>query len=351
MLRPFLFAGAALCAFSVSPLAAEAVYKLDHRIAMPGDSGWDYINVDAPSRRLYLTRGQRVDVLDLETEKIIGSIPGTAGVHGVAIAPDLGKGYASNGMSGTVTVFDLQTLKVAKPIPVGQGPDAILYDQPSGQVFVFNGRSRSASVIDARKGKVSATIDLGARPEFAANDGLHTVFVNFEDKDSIAAIDTKTLKVRAVWPLNAKGPSGLAMDREHGLLFAVCDGKKMEVVDAASGSVTAEVAIGEHPDAATFDPGTELAFSSNGDGTLTVAQELSSTAFTVVDTVATQKGARTLALDPSNHQIYLLCARYLSPTPEAADEAPKGASPTAKPMHQRPRIEPGSVELLVLKKI
>jgi DNA-binding beta-propeller fold protein YncE len=338
-------------ALSCQGLHADPVYKLDHRIALPGDMGWDYINVDAPSRRLYLTRGQQVDVLDLETEKIIGSIPGTAGVHGVAIAADLGKGFSSNGMSSTVTVFDLHTLKTLKSIPVGGGPDAILYDQPSQQLFTFNGRSHTASVIDAKKDKVKATSELGARPEFAANDGQGTVFVNFEDKDSIAAIDTKTLKVRAVWPLNAKGPSGLAIDRANGLLFAVCDGKKMEVVDDKSGSVTAEVAIGEHPDAAAFDPGTQLAFSSNGEGSLTVAHELSPTAFEAVDTVATQKGARTMALDPSNHNIYLLCARYLSPTPEAENAAPVGASPTAQPQRHRPRIEPGSVELLVLKKL
>jgi YVTN family beta-propeller protein len=349
-----LLVGAALLAFFGDRLHADSVYKLDHRISMPGNTGWDYLSLDSASHRLYLTRGQQVDVLDLETEKIVGSVPGTAGVHGVAIAADLNKGFSSNGMSGTVTVFDLKTLKVIKQIPVGQGPDSILYDQPSQQVFVFNGKGRSSSIIDARKNKVVSTLDLGARPEFTANDGLNTVFVNFEDKNSIAAIDTKTLKVRAVWPLLAEGPSGLAMDREHGLLFAVCDGKKMEVVDAKTGTVTAEVSIGDHPDAAAFDPGTQLAFSSNGEGNLTVAQELSPTAFTVVDTVETQKGARTMALDPSSHQVYLLCARYLSPTasPEDASPtaAPNGTSMTAQPRRQRPRIEPGSVELLVLKK-
>lgn len=320
--------------------AIEAVYKLDHRVSMPGDEGWDFLSIDAVARRLYLTRGQRVDVLDMETEKIVGNVPGTEGVHGVAIATDLGKGFTSNGKSSTVTVFDLKTLKSSRSIKVGEGTDVILYDEFSHRVFSFNGKSKDVSVIDAKKEKVIATIALNARPEFAVSNGKGTIYFNLEDKNSIASMDATTMKVGAVWPLaGAESPSGLAIDLEHNLLFAACDGKKMEVVDAKTGTVTAEIAIGDHPDAAAFDPANQLVFSSNGEGNLTVAREISPTAFSVVDTVATQKGAKTMALDPTTHSVYLLCARYLSETATAGTE------------HHRRKTEPGSVELLVLKKL
>jgi YVTN family beta-propeller protein len=334
-------------------LQAGPAYKLDHRIPMPGDAGWDYISVDAADRRLFLSRGSQVDVLDLDSEKIVGSVTGCAGVHGIAVASDLGRGYISNGMSGTVKVFDLKSLATRMDIKVGKNPDAILYDPFTKRVFAFNGKSKDMSVIDTADGKVLATVDLGTKPEFAVSDGKGSLFVNFEDRDSIAAIDAKSMKVRSVWPLKAKSPSGLALDKEHMLLFSVCDGNKMEVVDAVSGSVTAEVAIGGHPDAAVFDPGTQLAFSSNGEGNLTVAQEISPTAVPVLDTIATQKGARTLALDPTTHNVYMLCARYLSETATTPGQqaSPTGLSATAAPEHHRPKIEPGSVELLVLKKL
>lgn len=318
----------------------EAVYKLDHRISMPGDEGWDFLSVDSIARRLYLTRGQRVDVLDLQTEKIVGNVSGTEGVHGVAIAADLGKGFSSNGKSNSVTVFNLKTLKSTRTIKVGEGPDVILYDEFSHRVFAFNGKSKDVTVIDAKKEKVVETVALNARPEFAVSDGKGSIYFNLEDKNSIASMDPVTMKLGTVWPLpGAESPSGLAIDLEHSLLFAVCDGKKMEVVDAKTGTVTAEIAIGDHPDAAAFDPGTQLVFSSNGEGNLTVAHEVSPTAFTVVDTVTTQKGAKTMALDPTTHQVYLLCARYLTETATAGEE------------HHRRKIEPGSVELLVLKKL
>ena len=335
-----LLAAAILLGLASAPAFAGPIYKIDHRVALEGDTGWDCIRVDPGAKRLYLTRGVRVDVLDLGNEKLVGSIPDTPGVHDVAIAADLGKGFTSNGLSGTVTVFDLRSLKVKKTIPVGDHPDIMLYDDLSHNVFVFNGKSKDISVISAKKEKVLATVALNARPEFAVSDGKGSIFINLEDTNSIAALDVKTLKVRATWPLvGAESPSGLAFDRAHGLLFAVCDGKKMEVVDAQTGASTAEVAIGEHPDGAAFDPATQLVFSSNGEGTLTVAQEVSPTTVTVVDTVITQKGAKTMALDPSTHQVYMICAQYLTETPSVGEE------------HHRPKIMPGSVELLVLKKL
>jgi YVTN family beta-propeller protein len=331
---------ALLCAWPAAPAAAQALYAVDHRVDLPGDSGWDYSIVDPIAHRLYLSRGQRVDVMDLASERVVGSIDATYGVHGIALAPDLGKGFTSNGISGTVRAFDLKTLEPGALIPAGQNPDAILYEPLTQRVFAFNGKSHDATVIDARTDSVVATIALGCKPEFAATDGQGTVFFNREDKDSIGVIDAKALTVTAVWALNAKSPSGLALDRAGHRLFAVCDGGKMEVVDSLSGAVTAEVAIGGHPDAAAFDPGTGLAFSSNGEGTLTVAAPGMGGAYAAVGSVATQKGARTLALDPSTHAIYLVCARYLS--------APAAVDPS---IHARPKILPGSVQLLVLKKL
>jgi len=320
-------------------LGAGPVYVLDHRIALNGDTGWDYAIVDAPAHRLYVSRGQHVDVLDTVSENLVGTIEETWGVHGIALADDLGKGFTSNGLSGTVRVFDLKTLRPGALVPAGSNPDAIVYDPFSHRVFAFNGKSGDATVIDARTEKVLATLPLGCKPEFAAADGAGKVYYNREDKNAVGVIDATALQTGVVWPLKARSPSGLAMDRAGHRLFSVCDGDTMEVVDALSGSVTAEVAIGSHPDAAGYDPGTGLAFASNGDGTLTVVDAAPGHGYAVVDTVATQKGARTMALDPSTHTIYLACAQYLSET--------AGADAGA---HHRPRIKPGTVELLVLKK-
>jgi DNA-binding beta-propeller fold protein YncE len=331
---------AAFLAWPAAPAPAQALYAVDHRIDLPGDTGWDYCNVDAAARRLYLTRGQRVDVMDLVSERIIGSLGPVYGVHGVALAPDLGKGYISCGLSGTVQAFDLQTLALGAAIKAGTGPDAIVYEPHTQRVFAFNGKSHDATVIDARHDRVLATLPLDCRPEFAVADGQGTVYFNREDKDSIGVIDAQADSVTAVWALPAHSPSGLAWDAQGRHLFAVCDGGKMEVVDARSGAVDGEVAIGGHPDAAAYDPGTGLAFSSNGEGTVTVARADDGGHYAAVETLVTQKGARTLALDPVSHKLYLVCAQYLSQPAQAE----------GKPRHW-PRIQPGSVQLLVLKKL
>lgn len=315
------------------------VYAVDHRVDLAGDTGWDYSVVDAAAHRLYQSRGQHVDVLDTKSGKLIGSIADTYGVHGIALASDLGKGYI-NGVSGTVRVFELAGLKAGALIKAGENPDCILYDPFTQRVFAFNGKSRDATVIDAKTDSVVATIPLDCKPEFAVTDGQGNIFVNREDKDSIADIDAKSLAVKATYPLKAKSPSGLALDNARHHLFSVCDGNKMEVLDARTGQSLAEVPIGAHPDAAAFDPGTSLAFSSNGEGSLTVVDASGDTDFPVLEQLPTQKGARTMALDPGTHSIYLVCAQYLSPS--AADAAMP---------HPRPKIQPGSVQLLVLKKL
>jgi DNA-binding beta-propeller fold protein YncE len=332
-----ILAGALLVKAALA--AAAPAYVLDRRIGLSGDEGWDYSIVDAQSHRLFQSRGRRVDVLDTGSCKVVGSIADTYGVHGIALAPDLGKGYTSNGLSGTVREFDLATLKPGPLIKAGENPDCILYDPFTHRVFAFNGKSRDATVIDALADTVVATIPLDCKPEFAVTDGQGAIYVNREDKDSVAVIDAHKLVVSAIWPLGAKSPSGLALDPARHHLFSVCSDNRMAVLDTRSGKVLDYAPIGAHPDAAAFDPGTGLAFSSNGEGSLTVVDAAADTGFPVLDSVATQKGARTMALDPGTHTLYMVSAQFLSPT--AAD---------AEHPHPRPRIKPGSVQLLVLVK-
>jgi len=254
-------------------------------------------------------------------------------VHGVAFATD--DGYTSNGGDNTVSVFDLSTFRTTKRIPVGTGPDAIVYDPASHDVLTFNGGSKDATVIDTKTQTVVGTIALGGKPEFAAPDGMGKVYVNIEDTSEIAVIDTKARKVVNRWPLApCMEPSGLAIDVVHGRLFAACHNKMMAIVDAVSGKILATPAIGEGPDGAGFDPGTQLAFSSNGEGTLTVIHEVSPNDFKVLDIVQTQKRARTMKLDAETHAVYLVTADFGTP-----------ATPGT-----RPPVVPGTVRLLVYGK-
>jgi YVTN family beta-propeller protein len=292
-----------------------------------GDDGWDYLTADANAHRLYISRATHVMVLDTDSGKIVGDIPDTPGVHGIALAPDLRRGFTSNGREGTVTVFDAKTLTRTNKIKVGDNPDAILYDPATKRVFTFNGRSQDSTAIDAITGKVLGTIKLDGKPEFAASDAKGEIFVNIEDKSELTAIDPSKLEVKAKWPLTpCTEPSGLSIDRKTRRLFVGCDNKMMAIVDANTGKVVATPAIGEGVDATTFDPETGLAFASCGeDGVLTVVKEDSPGSFTA-ENIPTQLGARTLALDAKTHNIFVVTAK-LGPAPPPTPDNPHARRP------------------------
>jgi len=298
----------AILAFVASAAAAD--YKVVKTWKLGGDDGWDYLRSDADGHRLFISRATRVMVIDTTSGKQIGEIPDTQGVHGIALAPELGRGFTSNGREDTVSVFDLKSLAVEKKIKVGSGPDAILYDSFSKRVFTFNGHGHDATAIDASKGEVAGKLDLGGKPEFAATDEKGMIFVNIEDKSELVAFDAQKLTEKARWELtDCKNPTGLAMDRKNRRLFAGCSAsKKMVIVDADSGKILATPAIGEGCDAAAFDAERGLAFASAGDGTITVIREDAPGKFSVAQTVTTQKGARTMAVDTRTHQLFTVTA-------------------------------------------
>ncbi len=288
-------------------LAQNKLPSSQGTIAVGGEGGWDYLLVDTSAHRLYVSHGTHVPVVDLGQSKVVADIQGTPGVHGIAVAPELGKGFISDGRDSSVTVFDLKSdSTLAKVIVTGANPDAILYEPFTQQVFTFNGRSSNSTVIDAKSLKVVGTIPLEGKPEFAVSDYRESVYVNIEDKSLITRIDAKTLKVMASWPLApCEEPSGLAIDRANRRLFSVGGNKMMAVMDADNGKVVATIPIGERVDGCAFDPATHLAFSSNGEGTLTVIRQDSPDKYSVVGKVDTSPGARTIALDESTHRIYL----------------------------------------------
>jgi DNA-binding beta-propeller fold protein YncE len=298
-------------------------YHLIKTIKVGGEGFWDYLNFDSSTRRLFISRGTRVDVLDVDSEKIVGTIPDTPGVHGIALAPELGDGFTSNGQAGTVTIFDMKTLQPIGHAPAGKNPDAIVYDPATKRVFTMNGLSKDSTAVDALTGNVLATISLGGKPEFATADGAGHVYVNLEDKSEIEQIDSRALLVTATWPLApCESPSGMAMDAAHRRLFSGCHNKIMAVVDADSGRVVASAPIGLGVDANQFDPGTGFAFSSNGSGTLSVIHEDSPDQFTAVEEVPTQTGARTMAIDPKTHEVFLVTAQF-APPPAATPDNPR----------------------------
>jgi len=317
--------------------AGPSGYHLIKTIKVGGEGFWDYLAFDSATRRLFISRGTKVVVLDVDSGKVAGEIADTPGVHGIALAPETGDGFTSNGQAGTVSIFDLKTLQVIGHAPTGKGPDSITYDSGTRRVFTMNGFSRDSTAIDAVSGMVLATIALGGRPETAVSDGAGHVFVDLEDKSQIQEIDARNLVVTATWPLApCESPAGLAMDREHRRLFAGCHNKTMAVVDAESGKVVASVPIGAGVDANQFDPGTGFAFSSNGAGTLSVIHEDSPDKFTAIEEVPTQAGARTMALDPKTHQVFLVTAEF-TPPPAATAENP----------HPRGGMVPDSFVVLV----
>ena len=322
--------------------AAGPGYHVVTTYKVSGEGGWDYLTADASARRLYISRGTHVIVLDLDSGKNVGDIPDTPGVHGIALAPDLGKGFTSNGREGTVNIFDIKTLASAgEKVKVGENPDAILYDPATKRVFTFNGRSQDSTAIDASTGKVLGTIKLDGKPEFAASDAKGMIFVNIEDKSELVAIDPNKLEVKSKWALApCTEPSGLSIDRKNHHLFVGCDNKMMAVVDADNGKVLATPAIGEGVDATAFDEGTGLAFASCGqDAVLTVVKHDSGNRYSVAENVTTKKGARTLALDTKTHNLYVV----------TADFGPRPA-PTADNPHPRPPILPDSFVVLVVGK-
>lgn len=296
---------------SMAADAAQPSIKVIHRIKLGGTGGWDYLNFDAQRRHLFVSRGDRVLVVDVDHDKQIGTIPNTDGVHGIAIAQNLHRGFTSNGKADSVTVFNLDTLKTVGTIKgTGDKPDAILYDDASHHVFTFNGKSNNASVIDLDKNAVVATIALPGKPEFAATDGSGHIYVNIEDKSVLMEIDSSTNKVVNSWSLApCESPSGLAMDVAHSRLFSVCDNQLMAVLDAHDGHRVATVPIGDGPDAVSFDDGDGMIYSSNGEsGTLTVVHEDDPDHYKVVANVPTKESARTLTLDPLKHRVYLSSA-------------------------------------------
>ena len=335
---------AAACAVTTGAAPAAAVtdgahYRLAQQVPLPGDEGWDYLAFAPESHRLFISHGTRVLVVDAARLRVVGEVGDTPGVHGIALAPDLGRGFISAGRAGTIVVFDLKTLARLQEIRAsGENPDAILYHRGARRVFTFNGRGRNVTAVEAASGEVAGTIALDARPEFAASDGAGPVYVNLVDKNSIAVIDPRDLKVMSVWPLTGcEGPSGLALDHFARRLFAVCGNKVMTVVDAVSGRVLGSAPIGAGVDAAVFDPAARLAFASCGEGVLTAVRVNPDGAPEVAQSVPTQRGARTMALDPRTHRIFLVTADF-GPPP----------APTAEQPHPRPPLLPGSFRLLVV---
>jgi YVTN family beta-propeller protein len=325
-----------------SPLLAQTTpstgYHLTQEIVLGGDGGWDYLTLDASARRLYISRSTEVIIIDPDSGKQVGTLAGTPGVHGIAVAPELGTAYTSNGRDGTVTVFDLRTLRQLARVTVGTNPDAILYEPTTKRVFAFNGGSRNASVIEAQAWSVVDALPLDGRPEFAVADGLGFVYGNLVDRSEVVKIDARQLSIVARWPLApCVNPTGIAMDVRRQRLFVSCANRLMAIVDADQGTVIATLPIGAGCDAMAFDPQANLAFSSNGDGTLTVVREDGPDKFSVVENVATKIGARTMALDSSRQRIYLVTAEF-GPRPAASANQP----------NPRPPILPGTFTLLVL---
>jgi len=301
-----------LALFAVaSAIAAPPAYKVVSKIKIGGGTRWDYAYVDSANHRLYVSHGTQTEVVDTTTDKLIGTIPDTKGVHGIAVATDLGRGFTSDGADNDVTVFDLKSLKVLSKVKTGQNPDAIIYEPVSQRVFTFNGRSSDATAIDAKTGNViTASIPVGGKPEFAQVDGKGHIYVNIEDKNEIVEIDAKNALVAKRYSIApCDGPSGLAYDEKKARLYSVCENKLMVVSDPASGKVLATPAIGGGTDGVGFDDG--YAFSANGaDGTITMVGETAPGKFEAVATIPTQRGARTIAADQKAHKLYLPTAEY-----------------------------------------
>ena len=295
---------------SLHPLSgAQTGYHITKKIPIPGQGSWDYLTVDEAARRLYVSHGTQVEVLDVDSGAIVGKIANTLGVHGIAIAPELGRGFVSNGQSSTVTIFDLKTLRTISEVPTGKKPDAVIYDPATSTVFAFNGGGNSATPIQAASGKVAGTIDLGGGPEFAVADGAGYVYDNLEEESLVLKINARSLKVEERWPTApCASRSSMAMDRPNRRLFLGCRSKVMAVMNADTGQLITTLPIGDHVDATAFDPETQLIFNSNGEGTITVIHQDGPDKYSGVETVKTVPRAKTMALDPKTHQLFLSTA-------------------------------------------
>ncbi len=331
-------AAASLLAVAMAPLllAAQEPYHIVGRWQIGGEGGWDYLTADGPAHRLYLAHGPRVDVVDTASGKLTGSISGLYRTHGVALDSDGKFGYISDGGGDAVIVFDRRTLATVTTIPAGENPDGIVFEPATRTVWAFNGRSRSVTVIDARTKKVAATLPLPGRPEFPAVDGKGTVFDNIVDKSEIVRIDARTHAITATWPAGCDSPSGLAMDPAGNRLFPVCDGNRMSVIDARDGRVLANPSIGSGPDAAKWSAKRHLVFASSGDGILSVV-DAAAPGYPTVESLPTQRGARTMAYDPVDDRAYVVTADF-GPAPAATSDNP----------HPRPAIVPGTFVVIVI---
>ncbi len=319
---------------------AEGPYHFLKEIAIGGEGGWDYLSVDSASHRLYVAHATKVVVIDTSGDVVVGEVADTPGVHGFAVAPELGRGFSSNGRENKASIVDLKTLQTLARVDTGQNPDAILYEPGRNEVYTFNGRGQSATVFEAATGKVVATIPVGGKPEFAqADPAAGRVFFNLEDKSEVIALDTKTHEILNRWPIApGEEATGLAIDLVHHRLILGCSNEKMVIMDSTTGRVVGSVAAGKGIDATAFDPGTQLAFASaGGSGTVTIAHEDTPDKFTVVQTLATEPSARTMALDPATHKIYLASAQFEAPV----------SPPPAGGGRQRPKMIPGTFKVLV----
>jgi YVTN family beta-propeller protein len=335
----FIIAGIFLSLLGLNGQNATEGYNIVQRIHLEGDGGWDYLNADDATGMLYVSHGKMVNVVDMNTGKSVATITDVNGVHGIAVAIEFNKGFISNGPDSNVTVFNLKDYSIIEKVPVtGRNPDAILYEPFTKTVITWNGRSSNATVIDAKTDKVIQTIPLAGKPEAAVSDGKGKVFVNIEDKSEVCVINVKTWKVEQTWSIApGEGPSGLALDNETHRLFSATD-KLMVVLDAETGKVITTLPTGDRVDGAGFDPGLKRAYSSCGEGVLTVVQEVNKDSFKVLANVPTQTGARTISVSSKTHRIYLQTAEF-GPAPEKTADNPR----------PRPKVKPGTFVVLVLE--
>lgn len=335
MKKLFVVFIALACISGVALAQPGAGFKVVKTFHIASGGGWDYIAV-GPMGKLYVSHGTQVNVLDKTTGDSAGVIFNTQGVHGIAFDPSTGKGYTSNGRLNNVTVFDVRTYKPLDSIATGQNPDAIMYDRFSKRIITCNGRSNDLTIIDPVAGKVVGTVAVGGKPETAVSDDAGKLYVNIEDKNEIAVVDMKTMKVENRWPLApGEGPTGLEIDKATKRLFAGCD-KQLVVMDATNGKIVSKVPIGDGCDGVAFDNATKTIFTSNGEGTMTVIKEKSADDFSVVANVPTKRGARTITIDPATHTLYLPTADYPAAAATGGNQG-------------RPRPVPGTFQILMVQ--
>jgi DNA-binding beta-propeller fold protein YncE len=313
---------------SINAQTEKSLYSIVKTLHLPGNGGWDYLSIDESTGRLFLSHGAVVQVVDTKTGELVGTIPNTPGVHGIAFAPELNKGFISVGRDTSVTVFNLKTLEfIARVKVTGNNPDAIMFDPYSQKVFTFNGRGSNSTVIDAKTNQVVGTISLDGKPEFPVSDLNGKIYVNIEDKSLISVLNVNTLEVERSWPIApGEEPSGLAFDNVTNRLFSVCGNKMIMIVDSQTGKIITSLPIGDGCDGVKFDPELKRIYTSNGEGTMTIIQEEDANTFKVLENLPTQGGARTLAVDIKTHHIFLPTAEYL-PAPEATKENPHPRRP------------------------